>query len=123
MQAIARVNCIFRDKPGGHIVDYIGISDSLKEALKQYTDNSDRRNKGIDTSLAVNLMLEKFEIIQEMLYKHNYDHSHLGKVTECMKAITEKMDYVIGLGEEEKSRFLKIATELGKAFALCATEC
>lgn len=121
MQAIARVNRVFRDKPGGLIVDYIGIEDSLKEALKQYTD-SDRDTTGIDTSLAVDVLLEKFEIIQEMLYKHNYDKFHSDKATERMKAITETMDFVIGLGEDEKKRFLKVVTELAKAFALCATE-
>lgn len=121
MQAIARVNRVFKDKPGGLIVDYIGIADSLKEALKQYTD-SDRDTTGIDTSLAVDLLLEKFEVIQEMLYKHNYDKFHSEKATDRMKAITETMDFVIGLGEEEKKRFLKVVTELSKAFALCATE-
>lgn len=121
MQAIARVNRVFKDKPGGLIVDYIGIADSLKEALKQYTD-SDRDTTGIDTSLAVDLLLEKFEVIQEMLYKHNYDKFHSEKATDRMKAITETMDFVIGLGEEEKKRFLKVVTELAKAFALCATE-
>lgn len=121
MQAIARVNRVFKDKPGGLIVDYIGIADSLKEALKQYTD-SDRDTTGIDTSLAVDLLLEKFEVIQEMLYKHNYDKFHSEKATDRMKAITETMDFVIGLGEDEKKRFLKVVTELAKAFALCATE-
>ncbi|BAQ10769.1 type I site-specific deoxyribonuclease [Bacillus sp. OxB-1] len=121
MQAIARVNRVFRDKPGGLIVDYIGIADSLKEALKQYTD-SDRENTGIDTALAVDLMLEKFEIIQEMLYKHDYDGFHSDKPSERMKAITETMDFVIGLGEEEKKRFMQVVTELAKTFALCATE-
>lgn len=121
MQAIARVNRVFKDKPGGLIVDYIGIADSLKEALKQYTD-SDRETAGIDTSLAVDVLLEKFEIIQDMLYKHDYDKFHSDKATERMKAITETMDFVIGLGEDEKKRFLKVVTELGKAFALCATE-
>lgn len=121
MQAIARVNRVFRDKPGGLIVDYIGIADSLKEALKQYTD-SDRSNTGIDTSLAVDMMLEKFEIIQDMLYKHDYDQFHSEKATERMQAITETMDFVIGLGEEEKKRFLQVVTELAKVFALCATE-
>lgn len=121
MQAIARVNRVFRDKPGGLIVDYIGIADSLKEALKQYTD-SDRENTGIDTALAVDLMLEKFEIIQEMLYKHDYDAFHSDKPSGRMKAITETMDFVIGLGEEEKKRFMQVVTELAKAFALCATE-
>lgn len=121
MQAIARVNRVFRDKPGGLIVDYIGIADSLKEALKQYTD-SDRGNTGIDTAVAVDILLEKFEIIQDMLYKHSYDNFNSEKASERMRAITETMDFVIGLGEEEKKRFMKVVTELGKAFALCATE-
>ncbi|MDE4084640.1 type I restriction endonuclease subunit R [Planococcus maritimus] len=121
MQAIARVNRVFRDKPGGLIVDYIGIADSLKEALKQYTD-SDRGNTGIDTAIAVDILLEKFEIIQDMLYKHNYDNFNSEKASERMRAITETMDFIIGLGEEEKKRFMKVVTELGKAFALCATE-
>lgn len=121
MQAIARVNRVFRDKPGGLIVDYIGIADSLKEALKQYTD-SDRENTGIDTSVAVELMLEKFEVIQDMLYQHNYDSFHSDKPSIRMKAITETMDFVIGLGEEEKKRFMQVVTELAKIFALCATE-
>ncbi|QKX50891.1 type I restriction endonuclease subunit R [Planococcus glaciei] len=121
MQAIARVNRVFRDKPGGLIVDYIGIADSLKEALKQYTD-SDRGNTGIDTAVAVDVLLEKFEIIQDMLYKHSYDNFNSEKASERMRAITETMDFVIGLGEEEKKRFMKVVTELGKAFALCATE-
>lgn len=121
MQAIARVNRVFRDKPGGLIVDYIGIADSLKEALKQYTDN-DRGNTGIDTAVAVDVLLEKFEIIQDMLYKHSYENYNSKKASERMRAITKTMDFVIGLGEEEKKSFMKIVTELGKAFALCATE-
>ena len=121
MQAIARVNRVFKDKPGGLIVDYIGIADSLKEALKQYTE-SDRENTGIDTSVAVDLMLEKFEIIQDMLYQHNYEHFLSDKSSERMKAITETMDFVIGLGEEDKKHFIKTVTELSKAFALCSTE-
>lgn len=121
MQAIARVNRVFKDKPGGLIVDYIGIAESLKEALKQYTE-SDRSNTGIDTAIAVDLMLEKFEVIQDMLYQHNYDHFLSEKSSERMKAITETMDFVIGLGEEDKKHFLKTVTELGKAFALCSTE-
>lgn len=63
MQAIARVNRVFKDKPGGLIVDYIGIADSLKEALKEYTAD-DREQTGIDTEKAVEVMLAKFEVIQ-----------------------------------------------------------
>ncbi|WP_203289385.1 type I restriction endonuclease subunit R [Metabacillus sp. cB07] len=121
MQAIARVNRVFRDKPGGLIVDYIGIADSLKEALKQYTE-SDRDNAGVDTTIALDLMLEKFELIQSMLYKHDYGHFDSEKPTERMKAIIETVDFVIGLGEEQKKLFLGLVTELAKAFALCSTE-
>ncbi|MED2973215.1 type I restriction endonuclease subunit R [Fictibacillus sp. B-59209] len=121
MQAIARVNRVFRDKPGGLIVDYIGIADSLKEALKQYTE-SDRDNTGVDTSTALDLMLEKYELIQSMLYQHDYSHFDSERPTERMKAIIETVDFVIGLGEEQKKLFLRLVTELAKAFALCSTE-
>src|SRR5699024_1459235 len=121
MQAIARVNRVFRDKQGGLIVDYIGIADSLKEALKQYTEK-DRSNTGIDTSQAVAVMLEKYEVIQDILYKHDYHDYQSEKQTERMKAVAETMDFVIGLGEEDKKAFIQTVTELVKAFSLCATE-
>lgn len=120
MQAIARVNRVFKDKPGGLIVDYIGIAESLKEALHQYTE-SDKRTAGIDTSIAVNMMLEKHEIITEMLYEHDYSKFQSEKSTERMTAIIATMDYILGLGDDEKRRFLNTVTELAKAFALCAT--
>jgi len=121
MQAIARVNRVFRDKPGGLIVDYIGIADNLKEALKQYTE-SDKKNAGIDTSVVLDIMFEKYEIIQDMLYKHDYSKFQSVRPTERMRAIIETVDFIIGLGEEQKKMFLRVVTELGKAFALCSTE-
>ncbi|PGM61420.1 DEAD/DEAH box helicase [Bacillus cereus] len=120
MQAIARVNRVFKDKPGGLVVDYIGIADSLKEALNQYTD-SDRKTAGVDTSLAVDVMLEKHQLVLEMLYGHDYSGYKSEKSSQRIKAIVNTMDYVIGLGEDEKKRFLNTVTELSKAYALCAT--
>lgn len=120
MQAIARVNRVFNDKPGGLVVDYIGVADNLKEALKQYTD-SDRETAGVDTSLAVDVMLEKHQLILEMLHHHNYSIYLSEKSSQRIRAIVTTMDYVIGLGEEEKKRFLDTVTELSKAYALCAT--
>ena len=67
MQAIARVNRVFKDKPGGLIVDYIGIADNLRSALAQYTP-SDRKTTGIDPQVAIDLMLEKYEQIQGILH-------------------------------------------------------
>ena len=120
MQAIARVNRVFKDKPGGLVVDYIGVADNLKEALKQYTD-SDRETAGVDTSLAVDVMLEKHQLILEMLHHHNYSNFLSEKSSQRIRAIVTTMDFVIGLGEEEKKRFLDTVTELSKAYALCAT--
>ena len=71
MQAIARVNRVFKDKPGGLIVDYVGIAESLKEALKEYTE-SDQAQTAIDTDKAVELMLLKYDVIQDMLYNLDY---------------------------------------------------
>ena len=120
MQAIARVNRVFKDKPGGLIVDYIGIAESLKEALHQYTE-SDKETAGVDTSVAVDVMLEKHEVLIEMLYEHDYSGYLSDKATERMTAIISTMDFVLGLGEDEKKRFINTVTELSKAFALCAT--
>lgn len=120
MQAIARVNRVFKDKPGGLVVDYIGIADNLKEALRQYTD-SDRKTAGIDTALAVDVMLEKYQLVLEMLHGHDYSGYKSEKSSFRIKAIVNTMDYVIGLGEDEKKRFLNTVTELAKAYALCAT--
>ncbi|MCI2875362.1 type I restriction endonuclease subunit R [Staphylococcus hominis] len=121
MQAIARVNRVFKDKPGGLIVDYVGIAESLKEALKEYTE-SDQAQTAIDTDKAVELVLLKYDVIQDMLYNLDYSKFNSEKKSERYYTISNTMDYVIGLGEDERQRFIKTVTELGKAFALCATE-
>ena len=121
MQAIARVNRVFKDKPGGLIVDYVGIAESLKEALKEYTE-SDQAQTAIDTDKAVELMLLKYDVIQDMLYNLDYSKFNSEKKSERYYAISDTMDYVIGLGKDERQRFIKTVTELSKAFALCATE-
>jgi type I restriction enzyme, R subunit len=120
MQAIARVNRVFRDKPGGLVVDYIGIADMLKSALQQYTEN-DRKTAGIDTDQAVDFMLEKLQLIREMMHGHDYSKFRSDKASERMKAIVETVDYVLGLGDQGKRDFLNYVTELAKAYALCST--
>lgn len=120
MQAIARVNRVFRDKPGGLIVDYIGIADMLKSALQQYTEN-DRKTAGIDTDQAVDFMLERIQLIREQLHGHDFSKFASEKAAERMKAIVETVDYVLGLGDQGKRNFVNWTTELAKAYALCAT--
>lgn len=120
MQAIARVNRIFKDKPGGLVVDYIGIADSLKNALAEYTD-SDRKNTGIDASVAVDIMLEKYDLITDLLYGFDYRKFITGSAGERMQVIVATIDHILGLGEQPKKDFIKYVTELAQAFALCAT--
>ena len=121
MQAIARVNRVFRDKPGGLIVDYIGIADSLKEALKEYTAE-DRDQTGVDTELAVELMLTKYDVLQDMLYEHDYSGFESESRKERYTAFNNTVNFVLKLGEIDRKLFINTVTELSKAYALCATE-
>ena len=119
MQAIARVNRVFKEKSGGVVVDYIGILESLKSALKQYTD-SDKGTTGINTDVAINVMLEKLEILQDMFYGFDYSAYMGTSQVQRIRAITGGMDFVLGLDEEDQKEFKKIAVELSKAHSLCA---
>ncbi|MGG7058963.1 type I restriction endonuclease subunit R [Clostridium tertium] len=119
MQAIARVNRVFKDKSGGVVVDYLGILESLKRALKQYTD-SDKNNTEIDTSAAIAVMLEKLEVLRGIV--HGLDYSAYMGDTQSgrIRAITIGMNFVLGLNEKEQKEFKQFAVELAKAHALCA---
>lgn len=119
MQAIARVNRVFKDKAGGVIVDYIGILESLKRALKQYTDG-DRGNTGIDTNVAVNIMIEKLEVLQGIIHGFDYSKYMGNSQVERIRAITGGMNFILGKPEEEQKEFKQIAVELAKTHSLCA---
>lgn len=120
MQAIARVNRVFKEKQGGLIVDYIGIAENLKEALAQYTE-SDKKTTGVDTEVASQILLEKHDLIKELLHGHDYSKFFTGKPSEKMQAIVETMDYIIGLREDRKNDYIKLVTEMARAYSLCAT--
>ena len=110
MQAIARVNRVFKDKPGGLIVDYIGIADNLRSALAQYTP-SDRKTTGIDPQVAIDLMLEKYEQIQGILHGLDYSSYISGSASERMACIVSGVDFVLGKPEDEKKEFLNLVVE------------
>lgn len=116
MQAIARVNRVFKDKPGGLVVDYLGIADELKRALSDYTER-DRDMTGIPQEEAVALMLEKYEIVSSMFHGFDYSRFFLGSPAERLTIIKEAMEYIL-MQEEGKNRFMQSVTELSKAFAL-----
>jgi len=116
MQAIARVNRVFKDKPGGLVVDYIGIADELKKALSEYTEG-DRKETGIPQEEAVAVMLEKYEIVTALLHGFNYRSFFKAAPKEKMSLIASAMDYILAQ-KDGKERFVKYTTELLKAFAL-----
>lgn len=119
MQAIARVNRVFKDKPGGLVVDYLGIADQLKEALKNYTE-SDRHQTGIPTEVALEVMQEKYEVVRGMYHGFEYQQFFTGTPSQRVSLIPEAMDFILGL-EDGKQRYLKAVTELNRAFALVSS--
>lgn len=123
MQAIARVNRVYKDKSGGLIVDYIGIGEALKKALKQYTPN-DQKTTGVDTEEALALMIEHYEIIKEIFHRFDYSKYKSDSPLERARIIIKGMDYILGLENiepESKKRFIDHVLALGKAHSLCIT--
>jgi len=119
MQAIARVNRVFRNKPGGLVVDYLGLAAELKKALAQYTQ-ADQEDTGIPIDQALELLLEKYEIVQGILHGFEYSKFFTGTASERVGVIPEAMDFILQL-EDGQSRFVQAVTELSKIFALVAT--
>ncbi|MBX4262834.1 type I restriction endonuclease subunit R (plasmid) [Clostridium estertheticum] len=119
MQAIARVNRVFKEKSGGVVVDYIGILESLKNALNEYTSN-DRDNTGIDTNVAIAIMLEKLEILKDMMHGFDYSNYMGTSQVQRIRAIVSGMDFVLGKPEKDQKEFKRVAIELAKAHSLCA---
>ncbi len=87
MQAIARVNRVFRDKPGGLVVDYLGLADQLKKALITYTESGGQGNPTFDTAQAIAVMLEKHGIACDLMHGFNWDKWTTGKPTERLALI------------------------------------
>ncbi|GAI40175.1 unnamed protein product, partial [marine sediment metagenome] len=116
MQAIARVNRVFRDKRGGLVVDYLGIADELKKALVDYTEGS-RSETGIPQEEAVAIMLEKYEVVSAMFHGFDYSKFITGTPAERLKVIPAAMEHILSQ-EDGKTRLLQAVTELSQAFAL-----
>ncbi|MBU0974384.1 type I restriction endonuclease subunit R [Patescibacteria group bacterium] len=116
MQAIARVNRVYKDKQGGLIVDYIGIAPELKEALSYYTEN-DRQETAIPQEKAVSVMLEKYEVVKGMYHGFDYQQYLSGTPGERTQTISGATDFILGLPDGKK-RYLKSVSELSKAFSL-----
>jgi len=116
MQAIARVNRVFKDKPGGLVVDYIGIASELKHALKTYTDSKGKGAPTLDTREAYAILLEKMDVVHGMM--HGFDYSDFE--THALQRLPGAMNHILGL-ENGKKRFLDVMAAISKAFTLSGT--
>ena len=119
MQAIARVNRVFRDKPGGLVVDYLGLADQLKQALATYTDSGGQGDPTYDMQQAIAVMLEKYGIACDLLHGFSWDKWTTGTPAEQLGLIPAGQEHILEQ-DDGKQRFVQVVTELSRAFALCA---
>ncbi|MDQ0512644.1 type I restriction endonuclease subunit R [Ancylobacter amanitiformis] len=132
MQAIARVNRVFRDKPAGLVVDYIGIAQNLKNALGQYS-GSDQRQAGIDEAEAVAVLLEKYEVAKAMYHGFDHERGLAGSPHERLVVLAEAIEWILARQHEaaaretsedakrrENRRYQDAVLALSKAFALAS---
>ena len=117
MQAIARVNRVYGNKPGGLVVDYIGIASDLKKALANYTQSGGKGQPILNQEEAVMAMLEKHEVVMQMFHGFNVQSYVVANAQEKMNIILEAQEHILGL-EDGKKRFTKEVGLLSKAFAL-----
>jgi type I restriction enzyme R subunit len=117
MQAIARVNRVFKDKPGGLVVDYLGLADELRRALIIYTEAGGTGKTAVDQEEAVALMLEKHEVCAAMF--HGFDRTKwmTGTPTQKLSLLPGAQEHILAQ-EDGKNRLLQAVTELSQAFAL-----
>ncbi len=116
MQAIARVNRVFKNKPGGLVVDYIGIANELKAALKTYTEAKGKGDPTHNATEALAVLLEKLDVVRGLM--HGCDYSAFE--TQATVLLLPCANHLLGL-KDGKARFLDTMTALGKAYALCGT--
>jgi type I restriction enzyme R subunit len=133
MQAIARVNRVFRDKPAGLIVDYIGVAQNLKSALAQYS-KPDQNKTGIDEAEAVAVLLEKYEIVRDMFHGFDYHTGLAGSPSERLAMMAGAIEWILSRQQQwaaaestpdgqkaAQRRFADAVLGLSKAFALAAS--
>lgn len=132
MQAIARVNRVFRDKPAGLIVDYIGIAQNLKSALQQYSKN-DQENTGVDESQAIAMLMEKYEVVRDMYHGFDYASAMGGTPQERLAMMAGAIEWILDMHQKnaakEKTkegkkdahrRYQDAVLALSKAFSLAS---
>lgn len=117
MQAIARVNRVYKDKEAGLIVDYIGMAAELKAALKQYTKRD--QDKVPDLGIAYSIAMAKLEVMRDMFYGFNYSSFFGESDMQRLKVIADGVEFALGFEEDESKEYIKEATALSQAETLC----
>ncbi len=117
MQAIARVNRVYKDKTGGLIVDYLGIASELKKALSFYSDSGGKGDPAVAQEQAVSLMLEKLEVVSQMFHGFPYENYFEAETGKKLSLILEAEEHILGLPNGKK-RFIDEVTALSKAFSI-----
>lgn len=117
MQAIARVNRVYKDKPGGLVVDYLGIASDLKKALSFYSDAGGKGDPTILQEQAVELMLEKLEVVSNLFHGFAYEEYFEAETSKKLTMILSAEEHILSL-EDGKKRFINEVTALSKSFAI-----
>lgn len=124
MQAIARVNRVFKDKPGGLIVDYLGLAHELKLALATYTESGGHGETAIDQEEAVEAMLKRYSVCRTFFHRFDWSKWTSGTAAQKLSLLPAAQEYILAAAakdakpEEYRQRFLQAVVELSKAFAL-----
>ncbi len=117
MQAIARVNRVYKDKTGGHIVDYLGIASDLKKALSFYSDSGGKGDPTVAQEKAVQLMQEKLEIVSQMFHGFPYEEYFDADTGKKLSIILAAEEHILSL-ENGKKRYIDEVTALSQAFSI-----
>jgi type I restriction enzyme R subunit len=117
MQAIARVNRVFKDKPGGLVVDYLGLAEELRQALADYTNSKGKGEITLDQGKAVAVMLEKYEQVCAIMHEFDYQTAAETAAAKRLPLIAQAAEHVLGQADG-KQRYLQAVSDLSKAFAL-----
>jgi len=117
MQAIARVNRVYKDKPAGLIVDYLGVASELKKALSFYSDGGGKGDPALLQEQAVSVMQEKLEVVSQLFHGFNYRAYFSAGTSRKLSIILEAEDFILGI-ENGKKRFIDEVVALSKAFAI-----
>ncbi|HYG65930.1 MAG TPA: HsdR family type I site-specific deoxyribonuclease [Thermoanaerobaculia bacterium] len=118
MQAIARVNRVFSNKPGGLVVDYLGLADQLRQAVRTYTQSGGQGRATVDIEEAETALRKSYEVVRGIMHGFDVEGAVHGTATQRSRAMAAAIDFVFELGPEGQKRYLDAVTDLSKAFAL-----